>query len=93
MDSLAQIKSLVARGSAHTILAPAATYDFESRGELVSSLIVDPAISRPVHLVRNPERPRSRAAFEVEKTTRAVVIELVKRGIWRGTLEEPLSPV
>ena len=55
MDSLSQIKSLVSRGSACTILAPAAAHDFEDRGELVSSVIVQPKISRPVVLVRNPE--------------------------------------
>jgi LysR family transcriptional regulator, nitrogen assimilation regulatory protein len=84
MDSLSQIKSLVARGSAFTILAPAAAHDFEARGELVSSRIVDPVITRPVHLVRNPETPRSRAAAEVERLTLEVVADLLRRNIWRG---------
>jgi len=87
MDSLAQIKSLVARGSAATILAPAAAYDFEERGELASSLIIEPKISRPVHLVRNPQLTRTRASLEVEKTTIDVVRDLVERGIWRGRFE------
>lgn len=86
MDSLTQIKSLVQRGSAFTILAPAAAGDFEERGELASSVIVDPKFSRPVHLVRNPKHVRTRAALEVERTTIAVVQELVSRGIWRGRL-------
>ncbi|MEM9756877.1 MAG: LysR substrate-binding domain-containing protein, partial [Pseudomonadota bacterium] len=89
MDSLSQIKSLVSRGSACTILAPAAAQDFEDRGELVSSLIVDPKISRPVNLVRNPERTRTRASAEVERMTREVIVDLVRRGIWRGRLFEP----
>lgn len=84
MDSLSQIKSLVARGSAFTILAPAAAHDFEARGELVSSRIIDPVITRPVHLVRNPETPRTRAAAEVERLTLEVVDDLVRRNIWRG---------
>jgi LysR family nitrogen assimilation transcriptional regulator len=84
MDSLSQIKSLVARGSAFTILAPAAAHDFEARGELVSSRIIDPVITRPVHLVRNPETPRTRAAAEVERLTLEVVDDLVGRNIWRG---------
>ena len=86
MDSLSQIKSLVKRGSAFTILAPAAVGDFEERGELVSSVIVEPKISRPVYLVRNPHHLRTRAALEVERTTVEVVRELVKRNIWRGRL-------
>lgn len=84
MDSLPQIKSLVSRGSAFTILAPAAAGDFEARGELVSSVIADPKISRPVHLVRNPKQVRTRAALEVERATIEVVADLVDRGIWRG---------
>lgn len=88
MDSLSQIKSLVARGSACTILAPAAAQDFEARGELVGSLIIEPRISRPVYLVRNPKRTRTRAAQEVERITREVVGDLVRRGIWRGELTE-----
>ena len=92
MDSLSQIKSLVARGSAATILAPAAASDFELRGELVSSKIIEPVISRPVHLVRNPKKPRTRATSEVERSTLAVVTELVERGIWRGRLSNPEGP-
>jgi len=91
MDSLSQIKSLVARGSAFTILAPAAAHDFEARGELVASRIVDPVITRPVHLVRNPDRPRTRAAAEVERLTLEVVEELVRRNIWRGR-KDALGP-
>lgn len=86
MDSLSQIKSLVSRGSAYTILAPAAANDFEARGELVSSVITDPRISRPVYLVRNPKHVRTRAALEVERATIEVVEDLVKREIWRGRL-------
>lgn len=88
MDSLSQIKSLVARGSACTILAPAAAHDFEERGDLVSSLIIDPRIDRPAYLVRNPDKARTRASWEVEKCTIQVVTELVERGIWRGRLEQ-----
>lgn len=86
MDSLSQIKSLVSRGSACTILAPAAAQDFEDRGELLSAPIIEPRISRPVFLVRNPKRTRTRAAQEVERLTREVVADLVRRGIWRGQL-------
>lgn len=86
MDSLTQIKSLVQRGSASTILAPAAAGDFEERGELASSVIIDPKFTRAVQLVRNPKHIRTRAALEVERTTISVVQELVERGIWRGRL-------
>lgn len=86
MDSLPQIKSLVARGSAHTILSPAAAYDLEEHGQLVSSPIVEPTIRRSVYLVRNPEKVLTRASREVQNLTNIVVNELVERGIWKGQL-------
>ncbi|MCY6379647.1 LysR family transcriptional regulator [Hoeflea prorocentri] len=84
MDSLTQIKSLVSRGSASTILAPAAAYDFENQGELVSAPIVEPTIRRSVYLVRNPDKVLKRASREVQKLTVSVVKELVERDIWKG---------
>lgn len=86
MDSLQQIKTLVARGSAHTILAPAAAYDLEKQGELVSAPITDPTIRRSVFLVRNPDKVLTRAAKEVKKLTHVVVKELVRKDIWKGDL-------
>lgn len=91
MDSLSQIKSLVARGSAYTILAPAAAADFWQRGDLASAPICEPVISRPVHLVRNPDRPRTRASLEVERCTIKVVADLVRRNHWSGRPREILQ--
>ncbi len=82
MDALSQIKELVARGSGYTILAPAAAHDRVERGELVSSPIVDPPMTRPVHLVRNLAKPLTRASGEVVRITLDVVADLVRRGIW-----------
>ena len=82
MDSLAQIKELVVRGSGYTILAPAAANDRVHRGELVMSRIVEPVISRPVYLVRNQVKPMTDACGAVERTTLDVVEDLVRRKIW-----------
>ena len=82
MDSLAQIKELVVRGSGYTILAPAAANDRVHRGELVMSRIVEPVISRPVYLVRNQVKPMTDACAAVERTTLDVVEDLVRRKIW-----------
>lgn len=84
MDGLAQIKALVARGSGHTILAPAAAFDAVERGELVTAPIVEPVMTRPVFLVRNPARPATRAGREVERITLEVVRDLVGRGLWQA---------
>lgn len=84
MDGLAQIKSLVARGSGGTILAPAAAIDFVERGELAMAPIVEPRLVRPVYLVRNPAKPLTRASRELERITLEVVRDLIGRGIWRA---------
>ncbi len=89
MDALTQIKILVARGSGYTILAPAAAQDLVDRGELVTALIVQPVMRRPVYLVRSPGRLVTRASLEVERVTLEVIGDLVERGIWKA--EAPLE--
>ncbi|MHC5656219.1 LysR family transcriptional regulator [Stappia sp.] len=86
MDAMTQIKELAARGSGHTIFAPAAVHDFVARGELLKAPIVEPTISRPVYLVSKPARAMSRACRAVEKITLEVARDLVRRGIWEGRL-------
>ena len=80
---MTQIKELVTRGSGYTILSSAATFG-TTRGELVSSPIVEPTLIRPIYLVRTPSRPQSHACREVERITVSVVEDLVRRGIWKG---------
>ncbi len=84
MDALPQIKIMVARGSGHTILAPAAAMDFVDRGELVMAPIVEPSMARPVYLVRNPAKPFTRASREVERIALEVIQDLIGRGIWQA---------
>ncbi len=87
MDGLGQIKTLVARGSGHTILAPAAAIDFVERGDLIMAPIIEPKLIRPVYLVRNPAKSMSRANQELERITLDVIKDLVSRGIWQ-TIEK-----
>ena len=86
MDAMTQIKELVARGSGYTIFAPVAAQDFVARGELLRARIIEPTITRPVHLVHNPARVMTRACRAIEDATLKVARELVRRGIWEGTL-------
>jgi LysR family nitrogen assimilation transcriptional regulator len=88
MDGLALIKTMVARGSGYTILAPAAAIDFVERGELIMAPIVEPRLVRPVYLVRNPAKPVTRASRELERITLEVIRDLVARGIWQA-LDQP----
>ena len=89
MDSLPQIKELVARGSGYTILSHSAAQREVETGELALVPIREPVMRRTVHMVRNPSRPVTRAAQEVERVIVAIVRELVRKGRWRG---EMLSP-
>jgi LysR family nitrogen assimilation transcriptional regulator len=88
MDGLGQIKTLVARGSGYTILAPAAAIDFVDRGELIMARIVEPRLVRPVYVVRNPAKPVTQASLAVERIALEVIHDLVARGIWQA-LDEP----
>jgi len=87
MDALNQIKTMVSRGSGYTILAPAAAIDFVERGELIMAPIVEPRMTRPVYLVRNPAKPVTTASRELERITIEVIRDLVSRGIWSA--EDP----
>lgn len=83
MDALSQIKTMVSRGSGYTILAPAAAIDFVERGELIMAPIIEPRMTRPVYLVRNPAKSVTAASRELERITIEVIRDLVARGIWR----------
>lgn len=86
MDSLQQIKMLVARGSGYTILSPAAVHDLEAVGALAGGPIVEPTIRRPIHLVRSTRRPVTAASRAVEAICLEVVRDLVTRRIWQADL-------
>jgi LysR family nitrogen assimilation transcriptional regulator len=86
MDSLQQIKVLVARGSGYTVLSPAAVHDLTANGTLVGSPIVEPAVRRPVYLVRATQRSVTAASRVVEATCLGVIRDLIKRGIWKADL-------
>ena len=91
MDALSQIKALVARGSSHTVLATAAAFDFVERGELIMAPIIEPRMTRPVYLVRNPAKPMTAASLELERITVEVINDLIERGIWRAENPHDLS--
>ncbi len=86
LDAMTQIKELVARGSGFSIFAPAACHDFVAAGRLLKAPIIEPVISRPVYLVRNPAVAQTRACAAIEKVTLKVASEMVQRGIWEGRL-------
>jgi LysR family transcriptional regulator, nitrogen assimilation regulatory protein len=86
IDSLVQIKRLVARGSGFTILPHVAVVDDLADGSLVSIPIIQPIVRNTVYLVTDPQRQQTRAGKYVQETVRTVVKELVRRQIWHGEL-------
>lgn len=86
LDAMTQIKELVARGSGFSIFAPAACHDFVAEGKLLKAPIIDPTISRPVYLVRNPAFSQTRACTAVEQVTLKVAADMISRGIWDGDM-------
>ena len=92
MDALSQIKTMVSRGSGYTVLAPAAAFDFVERGELIMAPIIEPRMTRPVYLVRNPSKPVTAASRELERLTVEVIHDLIARGIWRAEDQLAVTP-
>jgi LysR family nitrogen assimilation transcriptional regulator len=92
IDALTQIKALVARASAYTILAHAAVLDEVERGELVLVPIVDPTMIRVVSIVRNPKRVVTRASLEVERIATMLIAELIQRRRWRAKTIDKAEP-
>ena len=88
MDSLTNIKTLVKRSSGYTILAHAAVFDEVQHRTLIMIPIRDPIIRRTVFLVRNPSKPFTQAAREIERVIVEIIAELVRKKLWLGELAE-----
>lgn len=88
MDSMPQIKALVARSSGYTVLSPAAVHDLITDGTLVGSPIANPGLTRNVFLVRSANAGVTLACRKTEDTCREVVADLVNRGLWQAQLPD-----
>ncbi|QIE46494.1 LysR family transcriptional regulator [Pseudohalocynthiibacter aestuariivivens] len=88
MDSLPQILSLVARGSAYTIISPAAVFEMVNEGKLIGSPIQNPRLSRKLYLVRSASARITAASRATEACCREVVGDLVTRGFWQAQLPQ-----
>lgn len=89
MDSLTNMKALVMRGSAYSILARAAIIEELDRRALVAIPIREPVMRRTVYLTRNPSRPATHSVAKVERLIVEIARELVTKGRWPGELLAP----
>jgi len=85
MNSLRQIAALVSRASAYTIMPRSAMMDEISDGELVL-VPIEPAMRRTAYLIRNRNRPVTRANSSVGKLVPVILKDMVVRRGLRAKL-------
>lgn len=84
VDSLPTLREIARLGVAVTILPRSALASSEAAASLVSVLLVDPAITRPVALCYPEGLPRSPAVDAVTSTLKTTVANLISNGKWTG---------
>jgi LysR family transcriptional regulator, nitrogen assimilation regulatory protein len=84
IDSLPQLKLLVMRGVASSVLSPAAVRDEWRSGTIVARRIVGPVLQRNVSLCTPKARPLSGAAAAVRSLVIDVMRGLVEQETWPG---------
>jgi LysR family transcriptional regulator, nitrogen assimilation regulatory protein len=86
VDSLPQLKALVTRGVASTVLSLSAVRDEWRTRAVEARLIVEPTLRRTVSLCHPKGRPLSGAASAVRALVREVLRNLVAQQTWPGKL-------
>ena len=82
IDSLAQIRALVAVGQGHSLLPHAAIRADLLAGHLAAARVADVDLTRSVSLVRNPVMTVTRASVEVEDLAMDLLRGMIRDGIW-----------
>jgi len=87
IDSLTQVKALVAEGEGFSILSEGATHPELVSGHLHAARLSEPGMTRTVHLVHNPKKPITRAVASVEHLAVTLMRQLVRDGRWLARFE------
>jgi LysR family nitrogen assimilation transcriptional regulator len=87
IDSLTQVKALVAENEGYSVLSESAIHPELISGQLHAARLSEPGITRTVHLVHNPSKPLNRAALGVEHLALGLMRRLVHEGRWLARLE------
>lgn len=83
IDSTAIKREMVCKGMGFTVLPYGAVGEEVAAGMLFAKLIVNPQISRTLHLVQLRKRPQSRAVAVVREMIEQLVAENIASGICR----------
>jgi LysR family nitrogen assimilation transcriptional regulator len=87
IDSLTQVKALVAEGEGFSILSEGAIRPELVGGQLHAARLSEPGMTRSVHLVHNPRKPVTRAVAAVEHLAISLMHQLVRDGRWLARIE------
>lgn len=82
IDSLPQIRDLVAAGVGYSILAHSAVSRYLRAGRLSAVTFAGVHFTRSVSVVRNPEMPVTRASLEIEDLLIELMREMIADGRW-----------
>lgn len=85
-DALQTLKELVARGLGYTVLPPAVVHNELAAGALTAAPISSPPLTRKMVMARSLVRPDSKAVQIFANTLRAETADMVRQGIWQGSL-------
>jgi DNA-binding transcriptional LysR family regulator len=82
LDSIQTTKDLVMMGGYYSILPPHAIYRDIADGKLSASRIVEPSITREIHLEWSNQCPKSRAGHEVAMLLRRHIKDHIRSGLF-----------
>jgi LysR family transcriptional regulator, nitrogen assimilation regulatory protein len=84
VDSLPTLREIARLGVAVTILPRSAIASSEAAAGLISVLLVDPGITRPVALCYPEGLPKRPAVEAVASTLKKTIVNLISKGKWTG---------
>lgn len=90
IDSLSQIRALVAAGQGYSVLSHAAVADDLRAGRLSAARIAGVELHRSVSVVRNPTQPITRASVEIEDLAVSLLREMIATKRWIAEAAEPI---
>lgn len=89
IDSLSQIRALVAASQGYSVLSHAAVSEDLVAGRLSAARIAGVDLRRSVSLVRNPTQAITRASVEIEDLALSLLRKMIADGRWITEAQDP----